>query len=269
MPTEDQGPGWGVASPGLPGNVLQVADDLADLESVVAVVLGGSRAIGAAREDSDWDLGVYYRSSGGVLDPDDVRDLGYPGQVSGLGDWGPIVHGGGWLTAGGTQVDVLFRDLDVVEAWRANAEQGKFDVLLQAGCLVGAPTYLPVGELACCLPIHGQLDQPTTFPAQLAATAAPVWRGQAAVALMFARGYATIGDTTCCAGMLSQAVLCEAHARLAEQRRWALNEKRLITEAGLTAVQPLLAAPGANESTLADTIDAIQHILELEAADKH
>ncbi|OLT38795.1 nucleotidyltransferase [Saccharomonospora sp. CUA-673] len=258
-----------MASLGLPGNVLQVADDLADLESVVAVVLGGSRATGAAREDSDWDLGVYYRSSGGVLDPDDVRNLGYPGQVSGLGDWGPIVHGGGWLTAGGTQVDVLFRDLDVVEAWRANAEQGKFDVLLQAGCLVGAPTYLPVGELACCLPIHGQLDQPTTFPAQLAATAAPVWRGQAAVALMFARGYATIGDTTCCAGMLSQAVLCEAHARLAEQRRWALNEKRLITEAGLTAVQPLLAAPGANESTLADTIDAIQHILEIEAADKH
>ena len=86
---------------------------------------------------------------------------------------------------------------------------------------------------------------------------------------MFARGYATIGDTTCCAGMLSQAVLCEAHARLAEQRRWALNEKRLITEAGLNAVQPLLAAPGANESTLTDTIDAVQHILEIEAADKH
>lgn len=253
----------------LPENVLRVADDLAGLESLVAVVLGGSRAIGAARDDSDWDLGVYYRSSHSVLEPDEVRDLGYPGQISGLGDWGPIVHGGGWLTVEGTDVDILFRDLDVVEAWRADAERGKFEVLLQAGCLVGAPTYLPVGELACCQPIHGQLDRPTTYPAQLAASAAPAWRGQAEVALMFARGYATINDTTCCAGMLSQAVLCEAHARLAEQRRWALNEKRLIPEAGLNAVQPLLATLGTGPDTLASTVDKIQQNLGIAQANKH
>ena len=81
-----------MASPELPGNVLRVADDLAGLESVVAVVLGGSRAIGAARADSDWDLGVYYRSSSGALDPDDVRDLGYPGHGADLGLGQPVVH---------------------------------------------------------------------------------------------------------------------------------------------------------------------------------
>lgn len=163
----------------------------------------------------------------------------------------------------------LFRDLDTVERWRADAEQGRFEVLLQAGCLVGAPTYLPVGELACCRPIHGRLEQPATFPAELAAAAPPTWRGQAGVTLMFARGYAGIADVTCCAGMLSQAVLCEAHARLAEQGRWALNEKRLVSEAGLDAVQPLLATPGPSAEALIYTVDAVQDLLGIARVDKH
>lgn len=90
-----------------------------------------------------------------------MRGLGYPGHVSELGEWGPIVHGGGWLTVEGTDVDLLFRDLDAVQRWHIDAEQGRFEVLLQARCLVGAPTYLPVGELACCRPIHGSAGRST------------------------------------------------------------------------------------------------------------
>lgn len=93
-------------SPELPESVARVAEDLAGLSGVVGVVLGDSRAVGAARDDSDWDLGVYYRSSVRILDPGDVQGLGYSGSVSGLGDWGPIVHGGGWLAVEGTDVDV-------------------------------------------------------------------------------------------------------------------------------------------------------------------
>lgn len=86
---------------------------------------------------------------------------------------------------------------------------------------------------------------------------------------MFARGYAGIADVTCCAGMLSQAVLCEAHARLAEQGRWALNEKRLVSEAGLDAVQPLLATPGPSAEALIYTVDAVQDLLGIARVDKH
>ena len=119
------------------------------------MVLGGSRADGTARPDSDWDLGVYYRGPAS-FDPAAVRDLGHAGYVSALGEWGPIVDGGAWLTVDGTAVDVLFRDLDVVEGWLADAEAGRYAVLDQNGYLVGAPTYLPAGELAGCRHLGGR-----------------------------------------------------------------------------------------------------------------
>ncbi|WP_169731388.1 nucleotidyltransferase domain-containing protein, partial [Streptomyces glaucescens] len=49
-----------------------VADRLAALPTVEAVSLGGSRAQGTHRADSDWDLGIYYR---GAFDPADLRAL--------------------------------------------------------------------------------------------------------------------------------------------------------------------------------------------------
>src|SRR5436309_3937016 len=104
-------------TPWLPGPVEDVAGRLSRLPGSVAVVLGGSRATGAHRPGSDWDLGVYYRGLERPLDPDDVERLGYAGTVSGLGEWGPIVNGGAWLTVDGVSVDVLFRDLDIVERW--------------------------------------------------------------------------------------------------------------------------------------------------------
>ena len=61
-----------------------VADRLAEIPGVIAVALGGSRARGAERPDSDWDLALYYR---GTIDPDDVRALDYDGTVVASGEW--------------------------------------------------------------------------------------------------------------------------------------------------------------------------------------
>jgi hypothetical protein len=57
-------------------------------------------------------------------------------------------------------VDVLFRDLDVVERWLGDARRGRFEVLAQNGYIVGAPTYLLVGELAMGRPIMGEVPRP-------------------------------------------------------------------------------------------------------------
>jgi len=224
----------------LPPPIGALARELAALPGVVAVVLGGSRASATHRPDSDWDLGLYYRSARRPLDPGDLRRLGHEGVVSELGEWGPIVNGGAWLTLDGTPVDVLFRDLDTVERWHGQARRGRFRVLSQNGYVVGAPTYLPVGELALCQPLSGALPHPR-FPERLAATAPERWRGRAAVALMFAQAHAAASDRVCCTGMLTQAVLCVAHARMAEREEWVLNEKGLVHRAGLDAVQALLA----------------------------
>ena len=62
-----------------------VGDALISLPTVRAVTLGGSRAQGTARPDSDWDLAVYYQ---GEFQPQALRDLGWTGEVSELGGWG-------------------------------------------------------------------------------------------------------------------------------------------------------------------------------------
>lgn len=256
-----------MSAPVLPPPVSALASALAGLPGVRAVVLGGSRATGDYGPDSDWDLGVYYRAGDRALDPEDVRRLGYDGHVSELGEWGPIVHGGGWLTAGGIHVDVLFRDLDTIEEWIGQAHRGRFDVLVQPGYIVGAPTYLPMGELAVCRPIHGEIDHPA-FPPELRDAASAVWQGKAGAALMFAEGYAGIGDVACCAGMLTDAVLCTAHARLAARQEWVLNEKRLITRAGLDAAQDLLSHPGSSSTDLTAAVSGIAELVHIEPARK-
>jgi hypothetical protein len=243
-------------APRLPEHVAALASELAGLAGARAVVLGGSRATATHRPDSDWDLGLYYRGSVRPLDPADVRALGHRGQVSELGEWGPIMHGGAWLSVDATPVDVLFRDLDTVERWVEDAERGGFEVLAQNGYLAGAPTYVPVAELALGVPIAGELSRPA-YPDALAASASARWRGRAAVALMFAALHARAADAVCCAGMLAQAVLCAAHARLAERREWVVNEKRLVQRAGLDAAQALLAAPGATSADLEPTVAAV------------
>ena len=75
-----------------------IASRLAELPGVLGVTLGGSRAQGTERPDSDWDFGLYYE---GTIDPSDVEALGWPGAVTGPGGWGPVVNGGAWLVIDG------------------------------------------------------------------------------------------------------------------------------------------------------------------------
>ena len=104
---------------------------------MVAVTLGGSRARGADHPGSDWDFGLYYR---GTLDVDRVRALDYPGTVVEPGEWGRLINGGAWWSIDGVKVDVLYRDLDVVGHWAAEAEQGRFEIDDLLGYLAGFPT---------------------------------------------------------------------------------------------------------------------------------
>ena len=93
----------------LPRPVADLCAELGAQPGILAVAVGGSRAAGTADAGSDWDLGVYYR---GRLDAAALAELG---EVNPPGAWGRIMNGGAWLTVGGEKVDVILRDLDVVE----------------------------------------------------------------------------------------------------------------------------------------------------------
>ena len=153
-----------------------LAERLAAVPGVVAVTLGGSRAVGAAVEGSDWDFGLYYR---GGLDPADISALGWPGRVFAPGEWGSIVNGGAWLTVGGAKVDLIYRDLDEVLRWTAAAGEGRFEIRREVGYVAGIATYILAGELALGRVLAGELPRPA-FPPRLRETAPAVLRRRAA-----------------------------------------------------------------------------------------
>src|SRR5262245_25679718 len=164
----------------LPQPIAELVDVLAAMPGAAAVVLGGSRALGTSDEGSDWDLGLYYR---GAID---LTALAARGVVHPPGAWGRLMNGGAWLRCGGHKVDVILRDLDVVEHWSRRAEQGEFEVDALLGFLAGAPTYILSGELASCRPLHGGTIPAAPFPPKLRAAAPPRWRFSRSFSLDYA-----------------------------------------------------------------------------------
>ena len=214
-----------------------VADRLAGLPHVRAVTLGGSRAQGVHGPDSDWDLAVYYR---GGFDPDDLRELGWAGEVSAIGGWGGgVFNGGAWLTIEGRRVDVHYRDLDVVEHELAEARAGRFHWEPLLFHLAGIPSYLVVAELAINVVLRGDLPKPG-YPEPLRASASRFWRDRAAITMTYARNYA--GRVTELAGTLATAAMQTAHAILAERGEWVTNEKRLLERANLRGIDEIIAS---------------------------
>jgi predicted nucleotidyltransferase len=237
--------------------VEHIAARLAQIPGVVAVTLGGSRATGEERPDSDWDFGLYYR---GRIDPADVRALGWPGEVTEPGGWGPVVNGGAWLVVEGRRVDLCYRDLEEVLEAVAEAEAGRFRIEALATYVAGIPTYVLAGELSVGKVLSGTLPRPA-FPEALAASAPPRWRQLASMALRTATAHAWRGDVTATAANLGEAVIEEAQARLAEQRQWALNEKGLVGRAGLRAADDVLAHLGPAPDQLFAAVDAVSAVI--------
>jgi predicted nucleotidyltransferase len=209
----------------------QVADRLADLPGVSAVALGGSRANGTHRPDSDWDFAIYYR---GRFDPADLRAVGWPGEVSELGGWGGgIMNGGGWMEVDGERVDVIYRDLDEVEHHLAEARAGRFRIENLLGYLAGVPTYLVVAELAGHRVLHGDLPRPE-YPDALREAAPAQWFGRARFSLDYGRtAYAVHGQALAATGAAARAAAETAHGILAARGEWVVNEKRILGRAGL------------------------------------
>lgn len=233
-----------------------VADRLASLPTVRAVALGGSRAQGTARPDSDWDLAVYYR---GDFQPQELRDLGWPGEVSETGGWGGgVFNGGGWLTVDGRRVDVHYRDLDVVEEQLAEAEAGRFLVERLMFHVVGIPTYLLVAELALNTTLRGSLPRPG-YPEKLRANAPGVWWGWAIGTFDYAlANHAPAGRTTLALGLAAQAAAASAHAVLAARGEWITNDKRLLITAGLDHLDRLFGTGIDGPGQLGDVVSGIR-----------
>ena len=220
-------------------SVAAMASRLTRLPGIEAVALGGSRARGTHRPDSDWDLGVYYR---GAPDLDALTALasdvqGAPAEVAGPGGWGPWVNGGAWLTVDGVAVDWILRDLDRVESVWSDCREGRYEVGIQPGHPLGfwSPCY--VGEVALGRVLEdprGDLaslqEAVRAYPDPLRrALTGAVWEADFSVAS--ARKSAPSGDTLHVSLCLARAFGVLAQALHAHHRVWCLNEKGALASA--------------------------------------
>jgi len=223
--------------------------ELASLSSVVAVALGGSRARQEHHRDSDWDFAVYYR---GHFDPDQLRARRWEGEVSDVGGWGGgVMNGGAWLTVDGRRVDVHYRDLDDVENWCAEARAGRFRKELLLFYVAGIPTYVVMAELALDVVVAGELPRPD-YPDILAREASRRWRADALASLDY--GEAALrhrADPTVALANAARGLIEGAHGLLAGRREWVLNEKGMVTRAGLVEEAEALGGASGGAELLA------------------
>lgn len=136
--------------------ISKVMDRLKQVDGVLALVLGGSRARGTENPHSDIDIGIYYRSGSGLDIPqlrgaasmldDDNRD----NLMTEIGGWGPWINGGGWLKVNQIPVDFLYRDLDQVSKVMDQCLMGDITIDYQPGHPHGFINAMYFAEIALC-----------------------------------------------------------------------------------------------------------------------
>jgi hypothetical protein len=230
-----------------------LADQLVAVRGVVAVVLGGSRARGLHRPDSDYDLGLYYRTDLDLAALEAIAACAdAPVQVWPRGGWGPWVDGGAWLTIGGARVDWIYRDLDRVHRVWADCQAGRYEVAIQAGHPLGYYSHTYAGEAARCRILADPTGELAALqaetrhypPALAAALLAALWQADFQLA---ATRYAAAGaDPVYAAGCLFHLVGTLCHALHARAGAWLLNEKAMVAATAQLAIAPPGFAAAAN-----------------------
>ena len=217
---------------------------IAEVPGVDAIVLGGSRARGTATANSDYDVILYY-SAATQLDTDRLREaiiklVDKPGaaEVTPVGEWGPWIVGGAWLSIAGRKVDLLYRSSDAVAQVIHSCRVGHVTMDYQPGHPHGFCSAIWMGEIALCQPIF----DPQGTIAELKQIALPypeplkdalIRRFQWEVLFSIENGEvgAARGEQTHVVGCSYRALACAAQVLFALNGRYLINEKAALQEA--------------------------------------
>jgi hypothetical protein len=256
--------------------VREVVADLAEVEGVLAVALGGSHARGRARPDSDVDLGILYAESA----PFSIEALraraarwsdASDAVVTGFYEWGPWVNGGAWLTCRGQRVDLLYRSVEHLERALADGEAGRHAVHHGQQPPFGFWSGTALGELVVGVPLHDPSGRLAELRARIARYPERLRRAVVADGLWavefglraFAPKYAAAGDVYGTAGCLTRFAHQLVLVLFALNRAWLVNDKTALAEvAGFDAaperfgerVSAVLARPGTTPGELGASV---------------
>jgi predicted nucleotidyltransferase len=255
----------------------EVAARIGALDGVVAVTLGGSLARGRADERSDVDLGLYYDPAR-PFSVERLRALAtelddrHAPEVVGLGEWGPWINGGAWTVVHGVKVDLLYRDLGLVDRVLDDCAAGRTTCAYQPGHPHGFHSHSYAGEVHHGLALHdptgalaARQGRTSPYPPALRRELVRRYLWEADFAVATAAGAAGRGDLAYVSGCLFRAVACLVQVLFALNGRWFLNEKGAVAEAAefprtppgfAAAVDATLGGLGPDPARLAAALEA-------------
>jgi hypothetical protein len=229
----------------MPDDLLErMTKALARAPGVAALALGGSRARGTAAPSSDFDIGLYYRR-GAEPEASRLREILAPlvdepaaATVTEIGEWGPWIVGGAWLSVGGRKVDILYRCVESVEEVIRSCARGQVTMNYQPGHPHGFSSAIWMGEAAVGRPLHdpdGALAalkaMALPYPEKLGRTLVDRFFWEVAFSIENGALALARGDVTHIAGCAYRALACAAQVLFALNRRFLINEKGALEEA--------------------------------------
>ena len=231
-------------------NIIQlVTEKLSSLPCIEGIVLGGSRARGIHTEDSDIDIGIYYKSESfdinainqlaAELDDDHRSNLVVP-----PGAWGDWINGGGWLIINGYHVDLILRDIKRVEQIINDTEQGIVTANYQTGhphCYISA---MYRGELAISKIQYANKNfyelkkQAECYPNALQKSLADFFMFEAGFSLMLSESNINKDDLYYVCGHCFRSISSLNQVLFAINREYCINEKKAVKMIGKFKIRP-------------------------------
>jgi predicted nucleotidyltransferase len=264
--------------------VNQIVQQLQQVNGLVGIVLGGSRARGTHTATSDIDLGLYYDPA---IPPDldalrhiaaELDDMHRPDLITPLGGWGPWINGGGWLTIQGLPTDFLYRDLAKVTAIVNDCCAGQIEIAYQPGHPHGFVTSIYMAEIAHCQLLWdptgalGALKAKThPYPPALRKATLDKFWWEVQFALDVAQKAAGRGDTSYVAGCCFRAVACLMQTLFALNRQYLMNEKGAVALAAAFPLTPphlqsridaAFATLSADPAALHETLNTLKAVVQ-------
>lgn len=231
--------------------IQRITEELQEVPGVIGVVLGGSRAKGTAKPDSNIDIGIYYDESSGFKVENIARvakkldDEHRDGIITSLGEWGAWVNGGGWLVIEGYHVDFLFRDVHRVSSIIDDCSAGLVSAHYQTGHPHAYLNVMYMGEIAISRilwdsdnRIQTLKARTTPYPKALKDAMVDFFTFEASFSFMFADKTAASDDITYVTGHCFRCISCLNQVLFAKNELYCINEKRAVAMIETFPIKP-------------------------------
>jgi predicted nucleotidyltransferase len=265
-----------------------IAENLRNVPNVVAVVLGGSYALGLAGPNSDIDIGVYYREASPFA-IDEIRSVaerisltGSTPTVTGLYGWGPWVNGGAWIRTALGKVDFLYRNVDQIQTVIEEGHRGVWRHDYDQQPPYGFRSIVYFGETHNCVPLYdpdGQIarlkQSVAEYPDVLKDRIIQDSLWGAEFSFLFLRGFSAAGDPYNAVGCATRIAQFLIHALFALNRKYFATDKYAACLVDQFALRPqdftarlarVLSSPGRESAELVSSAELLR-ALWLETVD--